>query len=72
MKLKTSEKIWLSLVVIFYILYNLPFFPAYGNSKGALIHALLTLIPLWIAVYVGLAKSFKDYPLKKDPFDPEE
>ena len=69
MKLKKSEKIWLALVIIFYVLYNLPFFPAYGSSKTTLIHAVLTLIPLWVAVYVGLAKSFRDYPLRDDKED---
>ena len=72
MKLKKSEKIWLAVVIIFYILYNLPFFPAYGNSTGAILHGILTLIPLWIAVYVGLVKSFRDYPLREDETDLEE
>ena len=61
MKFSKAEKIWLAAVVIFYVLYNLPFFPAYLDPEGTLIHAALTLIPLWIAVYIGLFKVSKSY-----------
>ncbi len=56
MKLTKAEKIWLSVVVIFYILYNLPFFPKYYMPKAAIIHMLVTIIPLWVAIYIGFFK----------------
>lgn len=64
MKNKT-EKVWLILVVLFYVLYNLPGVPAYGDTKGAVIHAVLTVVPLWIIIYVGMAKIFKQQKLKE-------
>ncbi len=51
---KVTEKWWLALVVLFYLLYNIPYYPEYGDSTAALWHGALTLIPLWIVVYVGL------------------
>lgn len=56
MKFTKAEKVWLITVILFYVLYNLPFVPAYDSAIGTLIHGLLTLIPLWISVYVGLFK----------------
>lgn len=68
MKLTKAEKIWLAAVIIFYACYNLPFVPAYGHAKATLIHGLITLIPLWIAVYIGLVKVCRIYRLR-DPWD---
>lgn len=65
MKITKTEKIWLLVVTAFYLLYNLPYVPAYGDSKAMFIHAGLTVIPIWIAVYVGLGKVYKVYKLKK-------
>ncbi|MCQ2501576.1 MAG: hypothetical protein MJ117_09560 [Lachnospiraceae bacterium] len=59
MKIKKSEKIWLGLVLFFFIMYNMPFLPAYNSMAGTLIHGALTLIPLWICVYAGLFKLSK-------------
>jgi len=56
MKLSKKEKIWLIAVIAFYALYNLPFVPVYGSAIGTLIHGAVTLIPLWIIVYIGLKK----------------
>lgn len=56
MKFTKTEKFWLLAVVLFYVLYNLPFVPGYDNPVGTLVHGILTLIPLWISVYVGLVK----------------
>lgn len=64
MKMTKTEKIWLIAVIFFYICYNLPFVPRYNSSAGALIHGAITLIPLWIAVYVGLVKVCRIYKLK--------
>ncbi|MDD6311170.1 MAG: hypothetical protein PUB09_04455 [Firmicutes bacterium] len=65
MKITKTEKIWLIAVIVFYVAYNLPFVPAYGSAKGTIIHGLITLIPLWIAVYIGMFKTFKIHPLRK-------
>lgn len=56
MKLTKAEKIWIAVVVIFYILYNLPFFPKYYMPKATIVHAIVTIIPLWVAIYVGFFK----------------
>lgn len=64
MKITKTEKIWLSAVVLFYVCYNLPFVPAYGHAKATIIHALITLIPLWIAIYVGLVKVCRIYHIR--------
>ena len=65
MKITKAEKIWLFLTVLFYVLYNIPGIPAYLDARGLLIHGALTVIPLWICVYVGLFKVLRKYRLKK-------
>ena len=65
MKLTKTEKIWLAVVIIFYVCYNLPFVPAYHHPKATLIHAAMTLVPLWIAIYVGLIKVCRIYKLRE-------
>ncbi|MCU6763748.1 Uncharacterised protein [uncultured Roseburia sp.] len=65
MKLKRAEKIWLISVIIFFFLYNLPFFPAYYHPKATIIHMILTIIPLWTVVYFGLFKMCRIFKLKK-------
>lgn len=65
MKITKVEKIWLSLTVVFFVLYNLPCIPGYGDARGLILHALLTVLPLWICIYVGLFKIMKTYRLKK-------
>ena len=65
MKITKAEKIWLFLTVLFYVLYNIPGIPAYLDAKGLLIHGALTVIPLWICVYVSLFKVLRKYRLKK-------
>ena len=54
-----TEKWWLILVILFYLLYNFPGIPSYGSIKGALWHGILTLVPLWISVYVGFYLTTK-------------
>ncbi len=66
MKISKMEKIWLFTVVLFFVLYNLPGVPAYGDSKGMLIHGVVTIIPLWIAVYIGMIVINKRGSGKKD------
>ncbi len=65
MKITKTEKIWLLVVTVFYLLYNLPYVPAYNDPNGMLIHGALTIIPIWVAVYVGMHKVYKIYKLKK-------
>ena len=72
MKLTKTEKIWLGVVVLFYILYNLPLFPAYGETVPALLHDALTLIPLWCSIYIGLFRVFREQPLKEQPEKSED
>ena len=66
MNVTKTEKIWLILTVIFYILYNLPGVPPYGEAIPTLIHALLTVVPIWIIVYVGLVRVYRIYKLRDD------
>ena len=61
---KRTEKWWLGLVVLFYLLYNLPGVPPFGDAVGALWHGALTLIPLWIVIYVGLFRLNSQRKLK--------
>lgn len=70
MKITKTEKIWLGTVLLFYVLYNLPFVPAYGHAKATLIHSAITLIPLWISIYVGLVKVCRIYRLRKPQTEP--
>lgn len=64
MKLTKNEIRWLVAVVGLYILYNLPYIPRYGSTMGAMIHGLLTLVPLWAVVYLGMFRMFREHPLK--------
>ena len=61
---KKTEKWWLLLVVLFYLLYNLPYVPSYEDPIGALWHGALSLIPLWITVYVGFFRLNSQVKLK--------
>lgn len=65
MKITRAEKIWLAAVLFFFVLYNLPGIPGYHDARGLVIHALLTVLPLWVSVYAGLFKIFRQYRLKK-------
>lgn len=65
MKFTKTEKIWLAVVALFFVLYNLPFVPKYNHAAAAILHGAVTLIPLWISVYVGLVKVCRLYPLRE-------
>lgn len=71
MKLTKTEKIWLLAVIIFYICYNLPFVPAYHHPRATLIHGVITLIPLWISIYIGLIKICRIYKLRDNKKEKE-
>ncbi|SDE04980.1 hypothetical protein [Sporomusa acidovorans] len=64
---KTTEKWWLGLTILFYVLYNLPGVPVYGDANAALWHGALTVLPLWVVVYGGLFILNKQRRLKKKP-----
>lgn len=64
MKISKEEKIWLISVLTFFILYNLPYVPPYGNAAATIIHAIVTVIPLWISIYVGFVRVCRIYRLK--------
>ena len=66
MKLTKTEKIWIVVVAIFYILYNIPGVPPYGEAVPTIVHGLLTVLPLWVAVYIGLSRVYKIYKLRDD------
>ena len=66
MKISKNERIWLIVVVILYLLYNFPGFPAYHQPVATVVHGFITVIAIWIAVYVGLGKVYKEYPLKEE------
>ena len=72
MKMTKVEKVWFILVVLFYVLYNLPGVPPYYEAVPTMIHTLLTVVPLWIIVYIGLARVYKTYKLKDDEENKEE
>lgn len=65
MKLTKIEKIWLLLTTLFYVLYNLPGVPGLGDSGGMIIHASLTIIPIWVVTYVCMPLVYKKYRLRK-------
>jgi len=66
MKVTKAEVIWLVLTIIFYVLYNLPGVPAYYDQVGAMVHAIVTVGPLWVVVFVGTKIVYKKYELRKE------
>lgn len=52
--------------MLFYVLYNLPFVPAYGDAVGCIVHGVATVLPLWIIIYVGFFKINRMYRLKSE------
>lgn len=72
MRVTKTEKIWLIVVALLYGLYNFPGVPAYNDSNAMFIHAALTVVPLWIAVYIGMAKVYKIYKIKDQKKEAEE
>ncbi len=66
MKLLRSEKLWLATVTLFFLLFNAPGVPTYHDAVGLLVHALMTIVPLWVAVYVGLVAMARAWPLREN------
>lgn len=63
---KKIEKWWLGLIVLFFVLYNLPGVPAYHDQKAMLIHGALTIIPLWLVAYGGMIILHKQRRLRQN------
>lgn len=66
MKITKFEKIWLVVVLVLFLLYNFPGFPAYGDVKGCLLSGLLLVGGIWIAIYVGMKKLYQIQKLKEE------
>ena len=54
MKITKTEGIWLIITTILYIAYNIPGVPPYNQPTAPLIHAALTLLPIWVITYIFL------------------
>lgn len=65
-KLRKVEIAWLISVILFFVLYNLPFVPPYGKPVAAIVHGILTIVPLWLSVYIGFFKICKLFKIKGD------
>lgn len=64
MKVTRTEKIWLVLGVLFYLLYNFPGFPKYNDPVMTIVHGALTVIPIWVVCYAGLYIINKKYKIR--------
>ena len=56
MKIGRTEKWWLAAVLFFWIFYNFPGLPAYGDIRGCIIHGIISFIGTFL----------HEYPLKED------
>lgn len=65
------EKIWLAIVVILFVLYNIPGFPAYGDITGCLLSGLILVGGIWVVIYVGMSKLYKIQQLREDAEEEE-
>ena len=65
------EKIWLAIIVVLYVLYNIPGFPKYGDAMGCLISGLILVGGIWVAIYIGMAKLYKVQALNEDAEEDE-
>lgn len=66
MKITKTEWIWLIITTVLYIAYNLPGVPPYDQPTATLIHAALTVLPIWVITYVFLPKINHLYKLRDD------
>lgn len=66
MKVTKTEKIWLLIVTVLYLLYNLPGVPPYNEAVPTLVHGALTILPIWVVIYVGMSKVYKIYKLRDE------
>ena len=61
MKITKTEGIWLIITTILYIAYNIP-----GQPTATLIHAALTVVPIWVITYIFLPKVYRIYKLRNE------
>ena len=66
MKIGRTEKWWLAAVLFFWVFYNFPGFPAYGDIKGCIIHGIISFAGTFLSVFVGCKLTEREYPLKED------
>ena len=53
MKIGRTEKCWLAAVFFFWVFYNFPGFPAYGNETACIVHGLISFIGTVLSEYIG-------------------
>ena len=66
MKIGRTEKCWLAAVLLFWVFYNFPGFPAYGDIKGCIIHGIISFVGTFLSVFVGCKLVEREYHLKED------
>ena len=66
MKITKTEWIWLLVSAVLYIAYNIPGVPAYEQPVATMIHAAVTVLPLWVISYVFMPKVYKIYKIKEE------
>ncbi|MDO4554185.1 MAG: hypothetical protein Q4B70_03455 [Lachnospiraceae bacterium] len=66
MKITKVEKIWLLIVVVLYVIYNIPGFPKYGDSFMCLVSGLILVGGIWVVIYIGMSKVYKIQKLKEE------
>ena len=66
MKITKTEGIWLIITTILYIAYNIPGVPPYNQPTATLIHAALTVVPIWVITYIFLPKVYRIYKLRNE------
>ena len=66
MKIKKTEWIWLIVTAVLYIAYNIPGVPAYHQPVPTLIHAAITVLPLWVLTYIFMPKVYRIYKIREE------
>ena len=62
MKITKTEGIWLIITTIL----NIPGVPPYNQPTATLIHAALTVVPIWVITYIFLPKVYRIYKLRNE------
>ena len=66
MKIGRTEKLWLAAVLFFWVFYNFPGFPAYGDETGCIGHGITSFVGPFLSVSVGCKLTEREYPLIED------
>lgn len=69
MKITRRELIWLLLVTVLFVAYNLHGVPEYLNPNGTILHGCLTLIPMWAVALIGKKLVYDIYEVNEDGED---